>query len=226
MILFKKNNEIKKIISILVISIISAGVFVFYFGGLSISQFEKSIVVNNLEHMLDTVRTEAASIENKLNDLQLELELLAVNPTVKESIRENVKLSDIPEDVYNPISIVFRHWDSLVDSLYRIDSKGIVQERMPFKEDSEGNDYSNKPGVKYVTENHVSHISELFVTNSDFSAISLCVPVFDDSVFTGILRSVIYMDSINDTVSRIKHGDKGYAWIMDNGGILLYQTDR
>ena len=222
MMLFKKNIEIKKIVLILALSIISAGALVFYFGGLSNRQFEKTMDAVNQEHMLDIVRAEVVHIEHELNNIQLEIELLASNPTIRERIRTNVKMSEIPEEAYNPISIVIRHWDDLVDSLYRIDSKGIVQERTPFKEGKEGNDYSNKPGVKNVIENHVPYISELFVTNSGFKAISVCVPVFDDAVFTGVLRAVIYMDSINDGISRIKIGEKGYAWIMDDNGILLY----
>ncbi|KKL10967.1 hypothetical protein LCGC14_2550550, partial [marine sediment metagenome] len=48
--LFRKNNEIKKIILILALSIISAGALVFYFGGLSNRQFEKTMDAVNQEH--------------------------------------------------------------------------------------------------------------------------------------------------------------------------------
>lgn len=95
--LFRKNHETKIIILILTLSIISAGGLVLYFGGLNHKQFEKTIVAYTHEHMLGTIKAEAAYIEDELNDLQLELELLALNPTVRERIKTNVKMSEIPE---------------------------------------------------------------------------------------------------------------------------------
>ena len=64
--LFRKNNEIKKIILILALSIISAGALVFYFGGLSNRQFEKTMDAVTQEHMLDIVRAEVVHIEHEL----------------------------------------------------------------------------------------------------------------------------------------------------------------
>jgi len=170
-------------------------------------------------------------LEDHFHNILSHLEILASNPNVKKRFREKVSKSKLSKEDYCPVEDTFEHLGGMVDSLYRIDSKGIVQGRIPFKEGMEGRDFSKKPGVKFVLENHErhaeyageghKHVSEVFTTESGGKAISICVPVFENDEFLGMLRVLFYLNTINNIISHIKIGKKGYAWMIDDSGITV-----
>jgi PAS domain S-box-containing protein len=223
--LFRKNKEIKTIIIVLTFSIIMTCGLVFYFGGLNNSQFKNAMIENNQKHMLDTVKAGAEHLEDRLNYIKLELALLALNPAVRESFAEDVNRDGLSNEANSSVTTSFTHIENMTYSIYRIDSKGFVLERVPYREDIVGNDYSEKPGVKYVLQNKTPFISELFVTNYGFKAISVCVPVFGEGELTGLLRAIIHLESISDAVSKIKKGKRGYAWLIDDRGVHIHHPD-
>jgi len=63
---------------------------------------------------------------------------------------------------------------------------------------------------KHLSHKEVTHkhVSDVFTTDSGKQAISVCIPVFEEKQFIGILRALIYLDSINDTARKIKAGRK------------------
>ena len=89
------------------------------------------------------------------------IELLALNPVVKKNIKENIRRDQIPDNAYLPGRNTLKHMmhDGLVNALYRIDSKGIVQGRVPSKKGCIGSDFSHKRGVKHILENHQKPLS-------------------------------------------------------------------
>ncbi|MBT7264394.1 MAG: hypothetical protein HN831_02820, partial [Waddliaceae bacterium] len=121
----------------------------------------------------------------------------------------------MPDNAYCPGQNTFEHMRhaGLVSALYRVDSEGIVQGRIPARKDCIGRDASHKPGVKYILEeNHLEHlsckeaihkhISEVFTTDLGQKAISICVPVFKEKELVGILRALVCLDLINNKVSK------------------------
>jgi len=192
--------------------------------------FEKTVVTQTQQHLLTIAKTQARNIKHELERACSELELLALNPTVLKRIKGSVKKSEVPKE-YHPLEDTFKHLGDAISLIYRLDSKGIVQGGFPFKKKYEGNDFSAKPGVKYVLENYQkhsertkefhSHVSEVFRTGSGKKTISICVPVFENAEFIGILRALIYLDTINEIVSAVKAGQRGYAWIIDDGGYMV-----
>jgi len=192
--------------------------------------FEKTVVTQTQQHLATMAKTQAKAIQDEFEYIYSELKFLASTPTIQKRIRGNVKKSEVPKG-YHPIEGAFEHLQDMVGSLYRLDSKGIAQGIVPFKQGSEGRDFSKKPGVKYVLENRQMHseyaeeshlhVSGIFTTESGQKAVSVCVPVFENAEFIGILRALVYLDTINDIIGHIKVGRKGYVWIIDGSGIVL-----
>ena len=205
----------------------------------SCKNFEETVVTQTQQQLLTIAKTEAKHIERKLKDIYSGLELLALNPAVQRRLGENIRREQIPDNAYSPSKNTLEHMmhAGLVDALYRIDSEGIVQRRIPFKKGAARRDFSNKPGVIYILENHHKYnqehhshkekkfihklISEVFATDSGKKAVSICVPVFEEKQFVGILQALIYMDSINRMVSEMKVGQHGHIQIFDDEGTVI-----
>ena len=187
----------------------------------NVRDFEETVIRQTQQHLLTSAELEANRIETMFEDMQAELELLALNPIVHNRITRNIAISQVREGEYDPSRAMFEHIRPNTGSFYRIDSKGTVQRRIPFAEGREGSDFSTKPGVRFVLENHEAHVSEVLTTNSGRNALSICVPVFQDEEFIGILRALVYLDTVNDIISHVKAGEKGYAWIVDDEGTMI-----
>ncbi len=191
---------------------------------------ERTVIAQAQEHLATIARTQAKIIAYRIEHIYAELELLALSPTIRERTSEKIKTSVAPAG-HRPLKDTLVHLQDLVGALYRLDAKGIVQGKVPFEEACKGTDLADKPGVKAVLEAHYkhlehaeeahAHISGIFTTSSGEKAISVCVPVFKETVFIGILRAVVYLDAVNGLVKGIKAGQKGYAWIIDGDGIML-----
>jgi signal transduction histidine kinase/FixJ family two-component response regulator len=106
--------------------------------------------------------------------------------------------------------------------VYRLDANGIIQSRIPWKEERRGADYSHKLGVKAVLETHKPFVSELFESATGrYKCISICHPVFEDKLFIGILRAVVRLSTISNMIRQIEVGRMGYAWVVDDNGIIV-----
>ncbi len=204
-------------------------------GSFKVREFEQTVISDTQKHLLTIARTQAEHIEELICETQCDLEALAANPIIKNRIRNNVRGSEIAEGDYRPFQHMFLEERHIAAALYRIDSTGIVQARVPPAEGREGRDYSNKPGVKFVLENHTKrgehseesyeHVSELLTTASGAYAIAVCVPVFEKEEFIGVLRALIYADQLGDIIGGIEAGEKGYGWLIDDDGQVLSHPD-
>ena len=196
----------------------------------NVKGFEKTVINQTQNYLLTIAKTQAQHIEGLFINIHAGLGILASNPTVQKRIRENLGAAEISEKAYHPAKIVFEHMANMVDSLYTIDSKGIVQTRLPFEGEVRGKDFSKKPGVNFILENYDirsghtrshKHISKIFTTDSGRKAISVSVPVLENEEFVGILRAIVHLDIVEDIISYVKAGKHGYAWMIDGTGLIV-----
>lgn len=184
--------------------------------------FEAAIINEVQKHLSSIANTEAVHIEKLIANTQDELRVLAHNPKVKEALVNGWTDTEGPAtDDYDPEELTFKHLQGTVNSIYRIDTKGIIQCRIPWKEGKAGSDYSNKPGIVKVMRAHKPCISPIFTSNSGIESISVCHPVFEGERFIGILRAVIYLSTIRNCLKDSVVGKEGYAWIVDNDGTIV-----
>lgn len=217
-----KSRQGKMLAVFAVAVIIALVVAVGFLARLSTSNFEQQVVALTLENLKTIARTEAKHIERLIIDIYSDLEMLATNPKIKEVIINGRTDQDGPlVDNYLPEKKAFEHFGDIISSLYRLDKKGIVQSRFPWAKGEAGNDYSLKPGVSMVLKEQQSYVSELFKTDSGVYCISICCPVFEQEEFVGVLRAVINVGIINECLSDSEIGNRGYAQIIDNDGVMI-----
>jgi len=122
---------------------------------------------------------------------------------------------------YKAAKIMYDHFEGRINAIYAIDTDGIIKCRIPYRKEWKGADYSQKLSVKAVIKKHQPYVSELFETNSGRKAISICVLVFKDEEFIGILRALIHLEMMRDCLNDIKVGPKGYVWMIDDSRIVI-----
>ena len=203
-------------------TIVVVAVVVGFLARMNTANFKKTVVSNTLEHLQTIARTESQHIERRVLDTHDELRVLAENPKVKEALVNGWTDKGGPVvDSYNPEKLVYEHLMTNINSLYRLDNKGIIQSRFPWKKGKAGVDFSDKPGVRQVLKNHRPYISKLFKNDSGSKSFSICYPVFEEKQFVGILRAMIVLQTIDECLRDSDIGTKGYAWIIDDNGIVV-----
>ena len=188
--------------------------------------FENTIITEVQKHLSSIATTEAVNIEKLFVHTHNELSILANNPKVKKALVNGWTDTQGPViDSYYPERLIFENLKGSVNSLYRIDTRGFVQCRIPWKENKAGADYSNKPGISKIMKDHKPCISPIFTSNSGIESISVCQPVFEGEQFIGILRAVINLSTIRNRINESNQGNGGYTWIVDNNGIIISHID-
>ena len=209
-----KGIGISTAVGVLVVVIAVVG----FLAQTNIEYFKKVIVAQEQQYLLNVAESKAKHIESLILGIHGELQLLAGNPTLQQVIVENA----MPQaDRYDPEELFYDHLADRIDALYRLNADGIIQRRTPFKENRIGKDYSHKPGIKTVMENHEPYISKLFKSTSGPMGVSICQPVFSDKTFTGIIRATFYTTRLCELVRHSKVGKEDYAFIVDDDGTVL-----
>jgi len=216
----ESKSGISAVVSLAVVVV--AVVVVGFLARKSTKDFEKTVVTQTQQHLLNIAKTGAQDVQANILDWQDELKMLAENPRIKRAVINDESAQDILEaDGYSPEIEVYKHLEDFIDGLYRLDAKGIVQSRIPFAEGREGADFSHKPDVEVVLKTHKPYISKFFPAASGEKCFSVCHPVFEQEQFNGIVRVMVYLRSINNIISNIKVGRKGHAWMIDDSGLMM-----
>lgn len=208
----------KKFMILLLFSVVFS--LILFLTSKSIGIFEKTIVDQTLGHLLNVARSQAQSFESSLRNVHEELERLARKPKLQQLIADGITGQDL-SDLTNCEEFAFECLSPTADALYRLDANGIIQRRIPFKEDRVGRDYSHKPGVKYVIENHEAYVSHVFNSTSGLKSISVCFPVFKDDEFIGIVRATVFSYMLEAMAQHLEKGHEHYAHIIDHKGIVV-----
>ena len=78
------------------------------------------------------------------------------NADLKKAVAESScidKCDSKDADDYCGVAALYKHLHGRVNGLYRLDANGIIQCRVPWKEDRVGADYSGKPGDPHTRLN-------------------------------------------------------------------------
>jgi len=194
---------------------------------LNVRIFEDTIVSQTQQHLSNIAKSEAQNLEEMFRGLQSKLQMLAKDPRIQQLIliHDPMNRSFGPEGD-SPSESLFEQLATEINNVYRLDAKGIIQNRVPYKPNRIGVDFSEKPGVKYVIENQTSYISDVFSTSSGKHCVSVCGPVFDNNNFIGILRTIVYLENIQEMIDHAPVGNDGYAWILSDDGNVIYHRNQ
>ncbi len=183
--------------------------------------FEKELISQTQEQLMVIAKSEIIHMTTRVDNIYSGLKLLATNPDIQRATVEGHSFQDIKKrDGYFPEGIVFENFMEDVSAIYRLDDKGIVQSRVPWK-DRTGADYSHKPGVRAVLETHKPYVTRIFKTNSGKKTMSVCYPIFHDEQFVGVLRALVSLKTIQECAKDSDLGSHGYAQIIDDNGTVI-----
>ncbi len=202
----------------------------------NVKDFERSQVEEAKNHLAAVARSKAPHFAYMFEEIEQELLLATQDPEILQAIRNNLSAQELVEKQDHSTEIrLFETLEEMVTSLYRIDHRGICQSRLPVKPGTIGKDYSDKPVVrallaKYtgqlaLTEKPGLHISDVITTNSGQLAVSLCVPVFEEKKFVGILRALIHLDALKEHTEQLQSSLHSYGWILNDQGVMLAHPD-
>lgn len=220
------RSKNKLILFIYAIALIIGATAICFFVNNNIQNFEQIIINQIQQHLLNIAKSESIHFERFINDVRDDLKMLALTPQIQNDLvhahEHNHPLKNISAtEEYEAANIMYDHFAGRINAIYAIDTKGIVKCSVPSKTVRKNADYSEKPGIKSVIKNQQPYVSELFNTNSGHHAISVCVPVFEDEKFIGILRALVHTETMRDCLNDSKIGKKGYAWMIDDSGIMI-----
>ena len=174
------KTKLEKIFYVAILATVA--VVVYLLANKGTENFEDALVSRTQQYLLAIARAQAESVDVIINHVNDELEELAENPQLQQLIINNDMVRTKPtEGQCSHEKYSFKCFKGRVASYYRLNGDGILQNRIPFETGKVGEDYSQRPGVKYVIENHKPHVSEVIETSvSKMKAISVCHPVFSD----------------------------------------------
>ncbi len=221
--IFNLSNRLS--LASLSIILVATVVFVCWLAQKNSKSFDQTVVEQTKQNLLTITEAQAGHLEGVFNYINRDLAYLSSNPVLHKRIISFDKSSELIAGDYDPLKEAFLHSRNIMGSMYQLDNRGIVQARVPLRQESIGADFSSKPGVQYILDNvtgksdsestcHI-HISEIFKANSGRDVISICKPVFSDQKFIGILRSLVYLDTFGEMTKHISLGKSRYPLIID-----------
>ena len=215
--LFRSKNSIKRMLFII------AYVFTFsaigYFASVNHRHFERAMIEQAQAQLFIIAKSEAQSIEKYISDIQDELEVLSLDPTIRR-ITTTQYSKGARVEYYGPLEASYRGVKKLVDAIYLINSSGVVLSSSPFREGVAGEDLSGLPDVKAVLADNESRVSRIFTTAGS-PAISVLQPIFEQDKPVGLFRAVIFLDRIDNLLSHINQFGQGYAIVIDSNSEML-----
>lgn len=207
-------------IAVYSIVVIVSVLMIIFLGWTNALNYQENTIRQAQNKLLVTAQTEAMRIHSEIDEIESDLEILSQSPALVNLFKNPGALEKHDENLRN-----INQWlmKGINGSFYLIGNKGTVLARFPLKEHRNriGRDYSQKPGIAYVLKYKRPRISQVFRAASGKLTFSICVPVFDSRKLVGILRTLIYMETIDEMLSHINLENKGYAWIIDANQILL-----
>ncbi|MEW6380244.1 MAG: response regulator [bacterium] len=214
----KKTTWKYRAMAVTLVAVIAS---VIYLAKSDTEEFERSIIEITQHHLLALAQSEAQALQAIVNHIQDELEILSLNPTIQKSVSQN--LTDIAPSLHNysPLEYTFINFRGWVRVLYLLDAEGTVRNIAPYVKSELGNNYAQKPDVKFVAERHQPHISNLSSEEAGIQSFSICFPVFEGEKFIGMLRAVIYVYVIDNLVSQARGREKTTVEVVNDRGLII-----
>jgi len=218
-----KKMLLKKILFYAAIAITLAGIC--YLAWLNHDDFKKTMIKQSQTQLLIIAESQAQSIEKYIVDVHRELEILSSEFAIHRRIlEENNKAVKAEYNAYLENS--YKDIEKIVDSIYLIDSKGIVIDISPFKEGIIGENISQMPVVKQALAGHQPDTNSVFRTPSGILAIANLYPILENGKYIGLLRADILINRVNQLVNHINRGDERFVFVIDGNAKLISYRKR
>ena len=191
-----------------------------YWVWLNTLKFENEVIRRTQQHLLTIARAESQRIEEFISANLFDAKILAKEPLIIKYLKDDLKAKSTPETDNYTVELLFEHFKGKADFIHWLNAKGILVGGFPFVEEIIGRDESRDPDVKLMLESHNSSI-DVFEANSGYRFLCICNPVIENGNFLGLTRVLVSLDTINNLVSTVRAGEKGYVWVISKSGIMM-----
>ncbi|MGA1824287.1 MAG: PAS domain S-box protein [bacterium] len=169
--------------------------------------FKEERIAQTQQQLRLLAHAEGRSLAEILYHVVHDMQILAQIPYLVNAQQQQKTVCEVKLHKKTPGYIFFENHKHIIDSFYRLDTEGICLGRRPIVKEYVGRDYSHEPGVDYVIKHHRPTIG-FIKPDASGKALSVCVPVMaldeaENEHFMGILRAVIYLDSLNNHLNYI-----------------------
>ena len=199
-----------------VLSVLVLLVFCIYMFN-SFYQDEKTYLINDLNSRQDILAKQAVrSIQNTFENWTAMLLQIVKNENIQNLSYEGQK----------NLEFVYNNQKNYLKAVTRVDSLGRIIFTFPNNPKAIGTNISNQTHVSEILKTHKTVISDVFFAVQGYPAVTIHVPVFYKSKFTGTLAFVIDFKSISGRfLSDIKVGQSGFATLLSKNGTILYDKN-
>ena len=207
-----KSKRSYAMVAIGIIALAGIIVAIIYMTSQTQREYQQIVISQTQQQLKTTANSVARSLEGFIRMQQIILKSIATDSLLP-------KLT--PDSDFSQLEMRYNELKGDVGGFYLLSSKGIVTHRYPHK-DRVGKDFSNKPGVSEVLQNHKPYVSELFYSDSGKACLTVLEPIIWEGKFIGIVRALTYVETIHRKyIAPIKVGRKGYAQVLDDDGTII-----
>ena len=111
----------------------------------------------------------------------------------------------------------------VITAVTRVNKDGRISYTIPFNKAAINADISMQKHMQVILRDHKPVISDVFKAVQGYLAVAYHVPVFFKDTFRGTLAILIPFSKISEEyLGNIRIGEGGYAWVISEGGIELF----
>jgi PAS domain S-box-containing protein len=129
----------------------------------------------------------------------------------------------LDEDGKKMMSDVQNIHSSEIKSVTRMDAQGRIIHVVPYNAATIGADISRQEHVREAMRTHALVISDVFLAVQGYRSVAVHMPVFRQGTYNGTIAFLISFDELaKKYLEDIRIGKNGYAWVLSQRGIELY----
>jgi len=177
------------------------------------------IIDQQLQHLLSISKATSRSLEVFASEKSDSLKILALNREIGSGMKNESNTS-----VQAALTAFAGAEGNDIARVYQIDKTGRIIYRYPDADRESALDYDKllEEDIENVIKSKTSYISEVRKDKDGKLKIFMFEPVFLDGEFEGVIAASISMETIYEKiVKQVKVGQKGYAMVKDEKGIIL-----
>lgn len=209
------NNEIRRTIVYVSLVVILSG-FIF----LAYDEYKKAIVVQQQQQMLGIAKSISRSIWLFNDDIEDGIKAVTLDKDFIKSISyiEDGKMLDVYD---KRIKAYYEAKTGEVDSICFYNGSGRLITQYP--KNLQNSDSVVEKDINIAISKKKTYIGEVHLDKSkNIFIYNVYQPVFDGDNFKGVISVGVKVDAIyNKLIAPVKVGEKGYALVKDQNGIII-----
>jgi len=135
-------------------------------------------------------------------------------------------VSDLNDQGKELLDDFYKCHSDQIEGITMVDSKGILKYTFPINNGAIGKDISIQAHIKRILETKEPTVSDVFTSVQGFRTVAYHVPILINNEYKGSLAILIPVNNLGKRfIENIRTGETGYAWIMSEAGIELYNPN-